>query len=147
MAASAGTVVIGGSVAAVTAVGELRRLGYAERIVLVSDESVPPYARPPLSKGVLTGRDSVDSVTLPTFGDDIDVRLGVRADSLDLTARRVRLADGDDLPFDSLMIATGARARTLDGENTSRELVLRTLDDCLDLRDQMARASSVLVVG
>ena len=147
MGTSWGTLVVGGSVAAVTAASELRRLGYDERIVLISDESRPPYARPPLSKGVLAGGDSVESVTLPPFGDDVEVRLAARADSLDLTRRRVRLADGDELPFDSLLIATGARARTLGLEEATGEHVLRTLDDCLDLRDRLVRASSVVVVG
>lgn len=87
MAKTAGTVIVGGSLAAVTAAGELRRLGYDEPIVLVGEESRPPYTRPPLSKGVLSGSESVDSITLPAFGDDVLLRLGTRASGVDLVFR------------------------------------------------------------
>jgi NADPH-dependent 2,4-dienoyl-CoA reductase/sulfur reductase-like enzyme len=141
------TVVVGGSVAAVTFASELRRLGYDQGVTLLSDEMWVPYARPPLSKGVLTGADTVESVSLPPFDDDVCVRLGARATGLDLDRRRVLLSEGDDVPFDKLFIATGARARTLRQESATPETVLRTVEDCLSLRDQFARRPSVVIVG
>lgn len=148
MAQALGTVIVGGSVAAVTAADELRRLGYDEPIVLVGDEAHAPYTRPPLSKGVLAGTDSAESITLPAFGDDVELRLGTRANGVDLDRRHIMLDDGDQVPFDSLLIATGARARTLLAEDRSREHVLRTLDDCLALRDELVgKTPSVLVIG
>jgi 3-phenylpropionate/trans-cinnamate dioxygenase ferredoxin reductase subunit len=138
-------VVVGASLAGVTAVDALRQRGFDGSIVLVGAEPHPPYSRPPLSKGVLKGTDSAGSVMLPATGQDVEVRTGTPAVGLDLDTRRVTLAGGERLPFDHLLIATGCRARTL-GDGTG-EIVLRTLDDALALRDRLATAASVLVVG
>ncbi|MFE9645104.1 NAD(P)/FAD-dependent oxidoreductase [Streptomyces sp. NPDC006365] len=146
-------VVVGGSLAGVTAVDELRRQGWDGSITLVGEEPRAAYTRPPLSKGVLKGTEDADSVALPKLGPDVEVLTGVRAAGLDPDARLVRIEDGiaggtenpydTEIPYDKLVIATGARARTL-GEHG---LVLRTLDDALRLRAELARAGSVLVVG
>ncbi|ODU05102.1 MAG: hypothetical protein ABS81_08510 [Pseudonocardia sp. SCN 72-86] len=137
-------VVVGASLAAVTAVGALRRLGHDGPITLLGDEPHGPYTRPPLSKGVLSGAEASESVLLPAFGDDIDIRLGVRAAGLDVTNRRVLVDGGEQVPYDRLVIATGARARTL---GHSGEVVLRNLDDAVALRDALARRPRVVVVG
>uniref|UniRef100_A0AAU1ZRI2 FAD-dependent oxidoreductase n=1 Tax=Streptomyces sp. NBC_00093 TaxID=2975649 RepID=A0AAU1ZRI2_9ACTN len=136
-------VVVGGSLAGVTAVDELRRQGWDGAITLVGDEPREAYTRPPLSKGVLKGTEDAASVALPALGGDVDVLTGTRATGLDLDARRVRVEGGEEIPYDRLVIATGARARTL-GEHG---LVLRTLDDALRLRAELARARSLLVIG
>ncbi|MEU6352327.1 FAD-dependent oxidoreductase [Streptomyces sp. NPDC047072] len=136
-------VVVGGSLAGVTAVDELRRQGWDGAITLVGDEGQAAYARPPLSKGVLKGTDDAESVALPRLGADIEVLTGARATRLDPDARLVHVEGGTELPYDKLVIATGARARTL-GEHG---LVLRTLDDALRLRAQLAVSRSVLVIG
>lgn len=134
---------IGGSLAGVTAVDELRRQGWAGTITLVGDEPRAAYARPPLSKGVLKGTEDAASVLLPEIGGDVEVLTGTRATGLDLDARRVRTAGGEEIPYDKLVIATGARARTLGDHG----LVLRTLDDALRLRTAFARARGLLVIG
>ncbi|MDX2936160.1 NAD(P)/FAD-dependent oxidoreductase [Streptomyces ipomoeae] len=147
MTAAGRAVVVGGSLAGATAVDELRAQGWDGSITLVGDEPHPAYARPPLSKGVLKGTEAADSVPLPTTGE-ADVLLGTTATGLDLDARRVRVTDGNsrgyDLPYDKLVIATGARARTLGHPG---ERVLRTLDDALRLHTELTRASSLLVLG
>src|SRR4029079_13171114 len=79
----------------------------------------------------------------------IEWRLGVAARGLDLAARRVELADGSAVVFDGLVIATGARVRTLPGQpNLAGIHTLRTLDDCLALRaDLDATPSRVVAVA
>lgn len=144
-----GVVVVGASLAGVTAADRLRALGYEGRVTLIGDEHHLPYSRPPLSKGVLRGSEDADSVMLPAFTDaDITVRTGSGAVRLDPVRRRVLLGDGEDVPYDGLVIATGARARRLATRpGAPRELVVRTLDDCLRLRDLLVGRPSVVIVG
>lgn len=136
-------VVVGGSLAGVTAVDELRARGWDGAITLIGEEAQAAYTRPPLSKGVLKGTEDAGDVLLPQLGGDVEVLTGTRATGLDPDTRRVRMAGGEEIPYDKLVIATGARARTL-GEHG---LVLRTLDDALRLRTELAKAASLLVVG
>ncbi|MET8331582.1 FAD-dependent oxidoreductase, partial [Streptomyces sp. NPDC005181] len=140
-------VVVGGSLAAVTAVDALRQNGYVGPITLLGDEPHLPYIRPPLSKSVLKGDEPPDSVALPAFSDDVTVRLNVRAAGLDLGARRVLLADGAQVPFAGLVVATGARARRLAAPSQHGEVVLRTVDDAIALRDSLGQRPRVLIVG
>ncbi|MET7996386.1 FAD-dependent oxidoreductase [Amycolatopsis sp. NPDC005232] len=142
-----GVVVVGGSLAAVTTIGALRQEGYAGRITLLGEEPHQPYVRPPLSKSVLKGAEPPEAVTLPGFPDDVVVRTHARATGLDLGNRHVVLADGERVPFEDLVIATGARARRLAAPGTPGEVVLRTLDDALALRASLERRPRVLIVG
>ena len=88
--------------------GGLRKGGFRGRLTLVGDEPYEPYDRPPLSKQVLTGRVAPESTALPQdSGLDAEWRLGTPAVGLDLAGKRVRLADGEELGFDRLLIATG----------------------------------------
>ena len=144
-AARAHVVVVGGSVAAVTAADALRAAGHDGPITILSDEHRAPYVRPPLSKAVLTGAAEPDSVLMPALGNDVTLRTGARAAGLDPDRRRVLLVGGEQVPYDGLLIATGARARRL--SDNPRERVLRTLDDTMALRADLLRARSVLIVG
>lgn len=139
--------IVGAALAGVTAAGALRAEGHDGTITVIGEESVGAYARPPLSKGVLAGRDDPGSVILPALPADIDVRHGVRATGLDSAAGLVLLDDGTDLHFDGLVIASGSRARRLPDFGRPGQLVLRTLDDCLRLRDHLIRRPTVLIVG
>jgi 3-phenylpropionate/trans-cinnamate dioxygenase ferredoxin reductase subunit len=138
-------VVVGGSLAGVTAVDALRCRGFDGHITLIGDEPYGAYSRPPLSKGVLAGLEPADSVMLPPPPAGVDVRVRTRAAGLDLQRRVVRLADGEEVPYDRLVIATGARARTLGGPAPAT--VLRDLDDALALRDRLRDATDVLILG
>ncbi|MCB0994984.1 MAG: FAD-dependent oxidoreductase, partial [Acidimicrobiales bacterium] len=146
-------VVVGASLAAIRAADAFRRAGFEGSLTLVGDEPHQPYDRPPLSKDVLAGQRSPSTTRL--HDDDklaelgIEWRLGVRAESLDVDAGRVALADGDQLPFDRLLIATGARPRRLPGtDGVAGVHTLRTLDDCEGLRaDLEAGPRRVVVVG
>jgi 3-phenylpropionate/trans-cinnamate dioxygenase ferredoxin reductase subunit len=145
-------VVVGGSLAGLRAAETLRREGFDGRLSVVGRERHRPYDRPPLSKEVLSGRRAPETISLrkPEAWEELEVdwRLGCEALSLDLDKRAVRLDGGEELGFDGLVIATGARPRTLSGTAGLAGIhVLRSLDDCLALRDELERAPRVAVVG
>ena len=145
-------IVVGGSIAGFGAAAELRSCGFEGRIRIVAEEPQRTYERPPLSKGVLAGAEDPERTAWSAAnGDDLglDWLLGERAVGLDTGTRTVTLASGDELRFDGLVIATGARPRRLPGQADLAGLhVLRTLDDCLGLRaDLDAGAERVVVVG
>ncbi|MET9088961.1 FAD-dependent oxidoreductase [Streptomyces sp. NPDC004237] len=137
-------VVVGGSIAALTAAQSLRAEGFDGPVTVLSEEPHEPYSRVPLSKGVLAGREPAASALLPAPGEDIEFRTGARAVRLDVRGRAVTLADGTQVPYDGLVIATGARARRLGGD---RDLVVRTLDDASGLAVRLAGARSAIVLG
>jgi NADPH-dependent 2,4-dienoyl-CoA reductase/sulfur reductase-like enzyme len=141
-------VVVGASAAGLAAVETLRREGYDGTITLVGEERELPYDRPPLSKQLLAAEWQADRLALRTSADltalDLDLRLGVAATGLELTARTVRLADGSEVPYDGLVIATGVRPRRLPGAGAH---VLRTLDDALTLRERLSPGRRLVVVG
>lgn len=145
-------VVIGASVAGITAIDELTALGHTGPIILVDEEDTEPYAKPPLSKSVLSGAAQPGSTALP-LPDSARIRhlRGDAAARLDPQSRTVELAGGRRLAFDALVIASGARARTIAelGGNTTglAETVLRTLDDARRLRENLRTAASVVIVG
>jgi len=138
-------VVVGGSIAALTAVEMLRMEEFDGRITVLSAEDVPPYTRVPLSKGVLAGTESIDDIVLAPLAAEVDLRLGTPATALDIDTRTVH-TPGGLVPYDGLVIATGGRARRL-GRPDQEERVLWSHRDCVQLRDDVAAASSVLVVG
>ena len=129
----------------------LRRGGFDGPLTIVGDEVHQPYDRPPLSKQVLAGTRSPEHATLDVEpGLDAEWRLGVRATALDLDRRVVVLGDGDSLPFDGVVLATGAEPRRIPGWPDELEgvHVLRSLDDCLGLRAALdAGPRRVVVVG
>ncbi|HEY4458309.1 MAG TPA: FAD-dependent oxidoreductase [Pseudonocardiaceae bacterium] len=141
-------VVVGGSQAGCASANALRGFGFDGDITVVGAEPHPPYNRPPLSKSVLVGAEPDHSVFLPV-PDGIRMLAGMTAVGLDRANRLVELADGDRLPYDGLVIATGARARRLGqaGQRDPGEVTLRDLDDAVALRQRLGRARDVVVVG
>lgn len=143
-------VVVGSSLAGVRAVQALRREGHAGRIVLVGAETHwPPFDRPPLSKQVLVGAWEPDKARLRLPEPfEAELVLGRRAVGLDLASSSLSLDDGATLSFDGLVIATGASPITLPGtEALAGVHVLRSIDDCLALCQDLAEARRVAVVG
>lgn len=142
-------VVVGASAAGLAAVEALRREGYDGTLTLVGAEPHPPYDRPPLSKQLLAGAWEPDRLVLRTPAElsalGLDLRLGTAATGLDPAARVVALSDGDRLPYDALVIATGVRPRRLPGEGPQH--VLRTLEDALALRERLRPGRHLAVVG
>ncbi|MGQ0776893.1 MAG: NAD(P)/FAD-dependent oxidoreductase [Pseudonocardiales bacterium] len=142
-------VVIGAGLGGLRTVESLRAAGFAGQVSFVGDEPHQPYDRPPLSKEVLSGRWPEERTMLRRgeLSDlDVSLHLGTAAVGVDTAA--VQLADGTQLSYDALVVATGVRPRRLPGQpDHPRWHVLRTLEDCRALRDSMSRARSLLVVG
>ncbi|MER5787651.1 FAD-dependent oxidoreductase [Streptomyces sp. NPDC001980] len=144
-------VVAGASMAGLRAAEQLRAAGWTGAITLVGDEPHMPYNRPPLSKEVLAGKASFESLAFrPRAGvADVEWRLGRAAAAAGLDERTVRLDDGTELSYDGLVVATGMRPRRLDcpGPRAGRHTV-RTLDDGRELREALTRPGArVVVVG
>ncbi|MFE3323691.1 NAD(P)/FAD-dependent oxidoreductase [Streptomyces sp. NPDC059176] len=142
--------VVGASLAGLSAARSLRKQGYDGRLVLIGDEPHRPYDRPPLSKEFLSGDVGEGDLALESDGEDLQVewRLGVPAVGLDRGERAVRLADGEAVPADGFVIATGAAARTLPGGGDLGGVhTLRTLDDARALRADLARGGKLVVIG
>jgi NADPH-dependent 2,4-dienoyl-CoA reductase/sulfur reductase-like enzyme len=145
-------VIVGASLAGLRAAAKLRQEGFTGSVTLIGDEPHEPYDRPPLSKQVLDGWVPAQHTALPQPRDlDAQWRLGVPATGLDLARKQVRLADGEEVGFDRLLIATGVRARpwpnateaALDGV-----FVLRSCDDAAGLQRRLAAGPRrVLVIG
>jgi 3-phenylpropionate/trans-cinnamate dioxygenase ferredoxin reductase subunit len=145
-------VIVGASLAGLRAAEALRKEGFRGKLTLIGDEPHEPYDRPPLSKQVLTGWVPAEHTALPRLHKlDAEWRLGVAATGLDLAADRVRLADGQEVGFDRLLIATGVRARpwpnkaeaALDGV-----CVVRTRTDSARLQRHLAaKPRRVLIIG
>ena len=127
--------------------------GYDGRITLVGDEAEIPYDRPPLSKKVLAGEWDAERIRLRGADDfaslSLDLRLGVRATALHTDRNVVALADGTEVAYDGLVIATGASPRRLPGQpDLSGVVTLRTLAESLTLRDLIADGTArVVVIG
>ncbi|GAA4402307.1 NAD(P)/FAD-dependent oxidoreductase [Tsukamurella soli] len=143
---TAGVVVVGGSLAGMTAVDALIECEYPGPITVLEEESGVPYARPPLSKGVLKGADTIESIAMPAQEHrNLSTRRGVRATGLDTATRTVHTSGGGEVLYDQLIIATGSAARRFDA--VPNQMVLRTLDDALRIRDRLATVRSAIVVG
>jgi 3-phenylpropionate/trans-cinnamate dioxygenase ferredoxin reductase component len=155
LATDGSVTVVGASLAGLRTVQGLREHGFTGRITLVGDELHYPYDRPPLSKQVLAGTWPPERVVLADYHVlrdlDVDVRVGHRAVSLDADAGRVDLDDGTIVEADRVVVATGARPRSLPGtDGIDGVHVLRTLDDCDALRRRVIDAGAgarVVVVG
>ena len=152
MAQLRSVVVVGGSLGGLRTAEALRRLGYDGRLVLVGEEAHRPYDRPPLSKELLRGEREPESIALvkPDRFDalGLDLRLGCRATALDPAAREVALSSGERLRYDACVIATGCAPRRLPKQPALAGLhVLRTLDDALAIRAELARGPRVAVIG
>jgi phthalate 3,4-dioxygenase ferredoxin reductase component len=144
------TVIVGASIGGVRTAQALRRGGYSGEVVLVDADEEPPYDRPPLSKAMLLD-GAEPTPTLLTqdqaAASDIDLQLGVAAQSLDIAAGTVDLADGRRLAFDDVVLATGSVARPSPWGRHEGLHVLRTLADARSLRADLRRGGRAVVVG
>ena len=143
--------VVGAGMAGLRTCESLRQQGYAEPIVLIGAEKHAPYSRPPLSKEVLRGDAEASTATLRETDElaafEVDIRLGRIATGLDVDGRKVLLDDGEAVTYDDVVIATGATPRRLPGKAFEHAHVLRTIDDCLELRAQLVDGARVLIIG
>jgi NADPH-dependent 2,4-dienoyl-CoA reductase/sulfur reductase-like enzyme len=145
-------VIVGASLAGLRAAEALREKGFGGTLTIVGDEPHEPYDRPPLSKQVLKGWVPADHTKLPRLRRvDADWKLGVSAVALDRVNHVVKLANGEEVEYGRLLIATGTRARpwpkpeegALQGVFT-----VRTVEDAADLAAALkAKPRRVLIVG
>jgi NADPH-dependent 2,4-dienoyl-CoA reductase/sulfur reductase-like enzyme len=147
-------IVVGAGLGGWRCVESLRREGFRGQLTLVGDEPYAPYDRPPLSKRVLAGTWDIEKTTLATpalvAANDVTMRLGVRAVSLDVATTTVVLDDGIELRGSHVVIATGARARRLAFSADDDIHALRHRDDEVRLLhhlEQLAPQSVIAVVG
>ncbi len=143
-------VLAGAGLAAQRCAETLRALGHDGPVTMIGAERRPPYDRPPLSKAVLAGERP--NLALRPAGwharHGIDLRLGTAAAGLDGTRRRVHLAGGETLPYDRLLVATGARPVTLPGlEGLQNVQAFRTLEDALALAVALRPGLRLAVLG
>lgn len=153
MARGQSFVIVGAGQAGGRAAEAMRGAGFDGRIVIVGEERVRPYERPPLSKQVLTGEAEAESVFLRAhdyYADNtVDLHLHTRVAAIDRDSARLELADGDRLAYDALLLATGGRPRKLDlpGADLDGVHYLRDLDDSLALGAALRPGARVVVVG
>jgi NADPH-dependent 2,4-dienoyl-CoA reductase/sulfur reductase-like enzyme len=149
-------VIAGGGLAAAKAAQTLRDEGYDGEIVLVGAETERPYERPALSKGYLLGKEDRDSVYVHSADwyaeHDVDLREGVTVTAIDRAAAIVTTAGPEGtqtLPYDKLLLATGASPRRLNFPGSDRDevLYLRTLSDSDRLRAAFQPGRRVVVAG
>ena len=150
-------VIVGAGHGGVSLAAALRAEHFDGRISLLSDEADLPYHRPPLSKAFIAcasaGAEAEAKLLLEAEAfyaeQRIDLHLACPVAALDVAARRLRLADGAQLDYDELVLATGARARrlSLPGAELHGVLALRTLPQARELRRRLADCGSLVVVG
>lgn len=145
-------VIVGGGLAAGTAVEKLREQGFDGDLTVVAGEEHPPYQRPPLSKGYLEGKEGTDAVILHPSDwyaqHGVELRTGVRVAELDPAARSASLEDGTAISYDAVLLATGSSPRSLpiDGADLPGVRTLRTLDDSNALADELRGGGKRLVL-
>jgi 3-phenylpropionate/trans-cinnamate dioxygenase ferredoxin reductase subunit len=145
-------VVVGAGLAGAKAVEAARTAGYDGKVVLVGEEDAQPYERPPLSKQVFRGEKPAESARVHPDGfydeQRIELRTGERVTELDLADRTVHVGD-EVLPYDRLVLATGARPRRLDvpGADLPGAFYLRTVEDSARLAEAVRGATRVAVIG
>ena len=147
----AGMVIVGGGMAGARAIVSLRANGFQGPITLVSEETLLPYDRPPLSKAMLTDEQEPQPVYLLDESmiaslNAVFVR-GSRATAIDRKAKALVLEDGRAIPYDKLLIATGAKPRRLSIEGGELAYTLRDFADGDHLRSRLRASSSAAIIG
>jgi NADPH-dependent 2,4-dienoyl-CoA reductase/sulfur reductase-like enzyme/nitrite reductase/ring-hydroxylating ferredoxin subunit len=146
-------VIIGGGAAGFCAAEKLRREQYQGSIVMLSDDDAPPVDRPNLSKDYLAGNAPEDWIPLrpPGFYSDngIELRLDANVTGIDARLREVALADGSKVPYDRLLLATGAEPVRLSipGADLPHVHTLRSLADCRAIIARAKTARRAVVLG
>lgn len=156
-ASGSGTVVIGGGLAAAHLVHELRDGGYGKPITIIGDEPTVPYERPPLSKEFLQGnKEIIDFQPFPEnwyAANNVQLRLGTSATSIDVAGKRVALSDNTPIAYETLVIATGCRSRiggraaNMSGWDLPGVHTLRSLEDAQNLKDGFTPGKQLVVIG
>jgi NADPH-dependent 2,4-dienoyl-CoA reductase/sulfur reductase-like enzyme/nitrite reductase/ring-hydroxylating ferredoxin subunit len=146
-------VIVGGGAAGFAAAEMLRRQAFRGSIVLLSNDATPPVDRPNLSKDYLAGSAPEEWLSLRPDGfyaeAGIDLRLESNVASIDTKARNVFIAGGGTIPYDRLLLATGAEPVRLPipGADLPHVHVLRSLADCRAIIESAKGARRAIVIG
>lgn len=146
-------VIIGGGQAAAFAASTLRKEGYEGRLAIISDENQVFYERPPLSKGILDGKEALENLYF--FDQESIDKLNIewhkpmRAIAIDRQAKVVKTDQGTALPYDKLIIATGSRPRVPNDQwlTFKNAHTLRTIDDALKLKSALTAGKRLAIIG
>jgi 3-phenylpropionate/trans-cinnamate dioxygenase ferredoxin reductase component len=153
MSADRTFMIVGGGLAGAKAAQTLREEGFDGRVVLLGEEDVAPYERPPLSKDYLRGDAGRDAIWAQEEGwyeaNDVELRTSTRAAELALASSEVVLDGGERIGYDQLLLATGSAARRLpiDGAELDGVHLLRTVADSDALREALTPGVRVVVIG
>lgn len=152
MSSPESVLIVGASVAGVRTVQALRLAGYDGTITLMGEEPHPPYDKPPLSKELLAADATGEAIPLVTSDQwealDVHLRLGVRAAALEPSRKIVHTQSGEEIGYDTLVIATGAIPRTLAAaDHLAGVHTLRNLEDAQRLRALLMPGRRAVVIG
>ena len=146
-------VIIGASHAAAQASVSLRQGGYEGKITVIGDEPDLPYHRPPLSKDFLSGNKALDDILIrPASGYEaanIEMKLGLRVEAVDRTAKTIVTDAGETLSYDKLVLTTGARIRRLPvpGEDLDGVYYLRDTKDVRAIKAEVKAGRKAVIIG
>ncbi len=146
-------VIIGGGHAAGQLADSLRREQFAGRITVISEEPLPPYQRPHLSKLYLAGKLAPEKLLYRPrefyAQHEVALKLGVRVEAVDRAARQLKLSDGTTMAYDKLALCTGASVRKLPlpGAGNGGVFYLRTMADTDRIRGALSAARNVVFIG
>lgn len=146
-------VIAGAGHAAGQVVTSLRQLKFAGRITLIGDEPYLPYQRPPLSKKFLAGETTAERLYLKpaSFYEDanVELHLDTTITAIDRDEKCLRVADGDSVAYDKLVLALGSRVRQLPIEGTGLKRVryLRSIADVKGIRKNMESGRRLVIIG
>src|ERR1700722_9438964 len=147
-------VILGGGMVAGYAAKQFVELGLKPgELAIISADAAVPYERPPLSKGFLAGKDTEDAIRINSENfyreHRVEIKLGCEASSVDTSRKRLLLKTGGEVGFEKLIIATGARPRTLNvpGAGLGNVYYLRSLDDSKSVRRSAENVKQAAVIG
>ena len=147
----ASMVIVGGGKAGARAAVAFRENAWKGPVTLISDEELAPYDRPPLSKAAIMEETEPQSAFLLDEGMmaslEVNFLRGIAATAMDRAAKTVSLADGKKIPYDRLLIATGAEPRRLSQAGAERALLLRDLAHSAKIRTEFISGKSVAIIG
>lgn len=150
----ANLVIVGAGQAAQTLIETLRKRGFEDPIILIGEEPLPPYRRPPLSKAYMMGEMPLQELRLrpDEYYDEhhVELRLGLRVERIDRVAKTVGLSDGSQVAYGKLALTTGTRARRLPasiGGELPGVHVVRNLADVDAIAPHLVAGRRLLVVG